>query len=56
MKVLVLGGRGFIGRYAVAALQAAGHQVRIGSRRPLERGRCLVAGPQADGQDGFEPQ
>jgi len=33
MNVLVLGGRGFIGRHAVAALQAAGHQVRIGSRR-----------------------
>lgn len=34
MRVLVLGGRGFIGRHAVAALQAAGHQVSIGSRRP----------------------
>jgi NADH dehydrogenase len=33
MNVLVLGGRGFIGRHAVAALEAAGHQVRIGSRR-----------------------
>lgn len=33
MKVLVLGGRGFIGRHAVAALQAAGHEVSIGSRR-----------------------
>jgi NADH dehydrogenase len=33
MNVLVLGGRGFIGRHAVAALQQAGHQVRIGSRR-----------------------
>ena len=33
MNVLVLGGRGFIGRHAVAALQAAGHSVRIGSRR-----------------------
>jgi NADH dehydrogenase len=33
MNVLVLGGRGFIGHHAVAALQAAGHQVRIGSRR-----------------------
>jgi NADH dehydrogenase len=33
MNVLVLGGRGFIGRHAVSALQAAGHQVRVGSRR-----------------------
>ena len=33
MNVLVLGGRGFIGRHAVAALRTAGHQVRIGSRR-----------------------
>jgi NADH dehydrogenase len=33
MNVLVLGGRGFIGRHAVDALRAAGHQVRIGSRR-----------------------
>jgi NADH dehydrogenase len=33
MRVLVLGGRGFIGRHAVAALQAAGHDVSIGSRR-----------------------
>jgi uncharacterized protein YbjT (DUF2867 family) len=32
MRVLVLGGRGFIGRHAVAALQAAGHEVGIGSR------------------------
>jgi NADH dehydrogenase len=30
--ILVLGGRGFIGRHAVAALQAAGHEVGIGSR------------------------
>ena len=33
MNVLVLGGRGFIGRHAVAALQAAGHEVRVSSRR-----------------------
>jgi uncharacterized protein YbjT (DUF2867 family) len=32
MKVLVLGGRGFIGRHAVNALGRAGHQVRTGSR------------------------
>ncbi len=34
LRVLVLGGAGFIGRHAVAALHAAGAQVAIGSRRP----------------------
>ena len=34
MKVLVLGGKGFIGRHAVAALQRAGATVTIGSRNP----------------------
>ena len=38
MRVLVLGGAGFIGRHAVAALQARGAQLRIGSRHP---GRAL---------------
>ena len=33
MRVLVLGGRGFIGRHAVVALRDAGHAVRVGSRR-----------------------
>jgi NADH dehydrogenase len=32
MKVLVLGGRGFIGRYAVRSLLARGHEVTIGTR------------------------
>jgi uncharacterized protein YbjT (DUF2867 family) len=32
MKVLVLGGAGFIGRHAVSALQRRGHSVLIGSR------------------------
>ncbi len=32
-KVLVLGGRGFVGRHAVRALRAAGAQVVIGSRQ-----------------------
>lgn len=36
MKVLVLGGRGFIGRHIVAALQAAGASVVIGSRNLLD--------------------
>lgn len=33
-RVLVLGGTGFIGRHAVAALHASGAQVAIGSRHP----------------------
>jgi NADH dehydrogenase len=33
LKVLVLGGRGFIGRHAVVGLRAAGHEVQVGSRR-----------------------
>ncbi|MEP6772326.1 MAG: NAD(P)H-binding protein [Polaromonas sp.] len=34
LRVLVLGGTGFIGRHAVAALHASGTQVSIGSRHP----------------------
>jgi uncharacterized protein YbjT (DUF2867 family) len=34
MKVLVLGGSGFIGRHAAAALQARGHVAVIGTRNP----------------------
>lgn len=41
-RVLVLGGRGFIGRHVVAALVATGADVLIGSRRPMEKkeGSC----------------
>ena len=35
LNVLVLGGTGFIGRHAVAALHAAGAQIAVGSRHPL---------------------
>ena len=38
-RVLVLGGSGFIGRHAVAALLAAGCEVTIGSRHPRRIGR-----------------
>lgn len=34
LKILILGGAGFIGRHAVVAAQAAGLQVVIGSRHP----------------------
>lgn len=34
MRVLVLGGTGFLGRHVAAALSARAHRVAIGSRRP----------------------
>ena len=34
MRVMVLGGTGFIGRHAAAALRARGHAVVIGTRHP----------------------
>lgn len=36
MRVAVTGGTGFIGRHAVAALAAAGHEVAVIARRPAE--------------------
>lgn len=59
MRVLVLGGRGFLGRHVASALAARGHRVVIGSRqggRPREeehaaRSRCVrferLAAPHA---------
>ena len=43
MRVLVLGGAGFIGRHAVAALQARGEALCIGSRHPERALRRLRA-------------
>lgn len=45
MRVLVLGGAGFIGRHAVAALRAHGHVVAIGSRDPRRSARRLDGHP-----------
>jgi uncharacterized protein YbjT (DUF2867 family) len=41
MKVMVLGGAGFIGRHAVAALLKQNYQVIIGSRHPKRIGKRL---------------
>lgn len=43
LRVLVLGGAGFIGRHAAAALAARGHAVEIGSRHPARAARRLPA-------------
>jgi NADH dehydrogenase len=43
MRVLVLGGAGFIGRHVAAALAARGHGVIIGSRSPERARRRLPA-------------
>jgi len=44
MKVMVLGGTGFVGRHAAAALRARGHAVLIGTRNPK---RALARLPPA---------
>lgn len=41
MRILVLGGAGFIGRHAVAALLGRQHEVIIGSRYPERAARRL---------------
>ncbi|GAB2491042.1 NAD(P)H-binding protein [Arenimonas alkanexedens] len=47
LRVLVLGGGGFIGRYAVASLLEAGVTVAIGSRHPGRLDRRLPEAAQA---------
>lgn len=47
MRVLVLGGAGFIGRHVAAALASRGHAVVIGSRHPWLAARRLPAGLHA---------
>ncbi len=44
MRVMVLGGTGFIGRHAAAALRARGHAVLIGTRHPRRALAKLPAG------------
>jgi uncharacterized protein YbjT (DUF2867 family)/fatty acid desaturase len=44
MTVLVLGGAGFLGRHAAAALAGRGHTVVIGTRHPSRTARRLPAG------------
>ena len=41
LRVLVLGGAGFIGRHASAALVARGHEVVVGTRRPARAAKRL---------------
>src|SRR5262249_38680932 len=43
MRTLILGGAGFIGRHAAAALARFGHAVIIGTRRPSRVSRRLPA-------------
>jgi uncharacterized protein YbjT (DUF2867 family) len=47
MRVLVLGGCGFIGRHVALALRARGHEVAIGTRQPARAARRLPAALRA---------
>jgi NADH dehydrogenase len=54
MRILVLGGSGFIGRHAVRALLARGHAVLIGTRRPAAPHPCPAR--EAHFEDLGEPR
>ncbi len=43
--VTIIGGSGFIGRYAARAFVKAGYRVRVGCRRPHLAGEVRLAGP-----------
>jgi len=47
LRVLVLGGSGFIGRHAVVALLSQGCEVVVGSRHPARIDRKLPGAAQA---------
>src|SRR6266853_1746805 len=47
MKVLVLGGTGFIGRHTILALLARGHEVVVGTRYPARAFRKLPSAARA---------
>jgi NADH dehydrogenase len=51
MRVLVLGGTGFVGRHVVARLSAAGHEVVVVTRR-RDRGRPLFLLPTVQVRQG----
>jgi uncharacterized protein YbjT (DUF2867 family) len=51
VRVLILGGSGFIGRHVVAALRARGHEVGVGTRRFETLTEPADWGPLLDGSD-----
>jgi NADH dehydrogenase len=54
-RVLILGGAGFIGRHAWAALKARGHETVIGTRRPRRaQARLRAAGDRRFREAHFE--
>jgi nucleoside-diphosphate-sugar epimerase len=56
MKLFVTGATGVVGRPAVAALLAAGHDVRAVARRPDAADALLSAGAEPVSVDLFDPQ
>jgi NADH dehydrogenase len=54
MRILVLGGSGFVGRQVVRALERRGHAVIVGTRRPAARHPCPAR--EAHFEDLVEPK